>query len=115
MPMREWAGPITVLVILVLFVILYVTNPRGWVHLGERELASAEGGTWGVPRSGLIFVREGPALALTARMPWMEGMPEGAEELHTYQQGDYELIKQHFEAAGIPVVDRTAAERNGHP
>ncbi len=76
------------------------------------------GGTWAVPRSGLIFtkVSEGK-LTLTARMPWNEGIAHSAQlgadvpsdqrELESYQQTDFECIARHFKAAGIEVEDNT--------
>lgn len=64
-----------------------------------------DGGTWGVPRSGLMFTKRGEKLVLTARMPHMAGMPCSAAELAEQQQGDYEDIKRHMEAAGITVED----------
>jgi hypothetical protein len=63
----------------------------------------AEGGTWGVPRSGLLFIKQGGTLLLSQRMPWQDGMPMTAEELDKFQIEDYECIKANFEAAGITV------------
>ena len=66
--------------------------------------AVAEGGIWGVPRSGLIFVKTGPnEIALVAREP------EGEGELRAYQDHDYRSIRDHMAAAGIEVTDRTAS------
>ena len=67
----------------------------------------ANGGTWAVPRSGLIFNRRGDTLVLTARMPHDPTMPCSAQELSEQQQGDVDSIKRHFEAAGITVCDET--------
>ena len=63
----------------------------------------SDGGTWAVPRSGLVFTKQGAELVLTARLPWESGMPGDPNDLLAYQDDDYEAIKRHFEAAGIPV------------
>jgi len=63
----------------------------------------ADGGIWGVPRSGLVFTKRGDKLVLTSEMPHMEGLPMTAEELADYQREDYELIKERFELAGFQV------------
>ncbi len=65
----------------------------------------SEGGAWAIPRSGLIFQRDGNCLKLTERMPHDPEMPLSPEELLTYQQSEFDLIKQYFEAAGIPVEE----------
>jgi hypothetical protein len=68
----------------------------------------ADGGVWGVPRSGLMFTKRGNnKLVLTARMPYVAGMPCSADELAEQQQGDYEGIKRYMEAAGVIVEDAT--------
>jgi hypothetical protein len=63
----------------------------------------AEGGTWGIPRSGLVFQKRANKLVLIARMPHEAGMPMSAQELQESQDGDYAAVKEHFEAAGISV------------
>lgn len=63
----------------------------------------AEGGVWGVPRSGLIFRKENGRLILQSRMPWAEGMLVDETQLRNYQDDDARLIKSHFEEAGIQV------------
>ena len=63
----------------------------------------AEGGTWGVPRSGLVFTKREGKLVLTAAMPFEPGMPGDADDLREYQDADYGIIKRAFEAAGIEV------------
>ena len=68
-----------------------------------------DGGTWGVPRSGLIFNRHGDTLVLVMRMPHDPDMPLTPEQLHEYQQSDYECIRSRFEAAGIKVRDESVA------
>ena len=72
-----------------------------WCQQIMRSLA--EGGIWGVPRSGLVFTKRGNTLVLTSQMPHMDGLPMSAEELAEYQREDYELIKERFELAGFRV------------
>lgn len=62
-----------------------------------------DGGTWGVPRSGLLYVKRGDRLVLTARMPYDPAMPITEKQLDKQQDADIEIIKRHFEAAGIMV------------
>jgi len=64
----------------------------------------AEGGVWAVPRSGLVFRREGDKLVLCEQMPHAEGMQLSVEELLAYQEEDFNLIRQHFRRAGIEVT-----------
>ncbi len=71
----------------------------------------AEGGVWGVPRSGLIFTRRKGQLVLTAQMPHDGAMPRSlsdsdwsADELTDYQRTDYARIKREFLKASIDVV-----------
>jgi hypothetical protein len=52
-----------------------------------------DGGRWGIPRSGIIFQRRGETLVLVA-----------PDILSSDQLGEYEDVKQHFEAAGITVT-----------
>jgi hypothetical protein len=63
----------------------------------------ADGGMWGIPRSGLVFTRKGDALVLTAMMPHDPAMPLSPHQLRRYQAKDYADIKRHFEAAGVAV------------
>ena len=63
----------------------------------------SDGGVWAVPRCGIIFVRRGDSLVLTARMPYDPTMPISAAELDQQQRSNFESIKEHFEAAGIKV------------
>lgn len=58
----------------------------------------ADGGVWGVPRSGLIFTHKGKTLTLTARI---EGFP--AQD----QADDLSTITAKFRVAGITVTDNT--------
>jgi hypothetical protein len=80
------------------------TYPASDLEWSRRTFAMLnEGGVWGVPRSGLVFQKRGAELVLIDRMPWAEGMPLTAEELRTYQDEDFALIRDRFVAAGIQV------------
>ena len=75
------------------------------VEWSRRHFATmADGGTWAVPRSGMIFQKRNNSLVLTARMPHDPNMPITAEELDAQQKREYANIKRHFEAAGITVL-----------
>lgn len=63
-----------------------------------------EGGTWGVPRSGLIFTKRDGKLVLTVAMPWTEGMPITEAKLREQQEWEFNLNRDHFGAAGIEVI-----------
>ena len=63
----------------------------------------ADGGVWGVPRSGLIFQKRDDKLILTERMPFAEDMPPTKEKFAMQQEADYKEIKRVFEMAGITV------------
>jgi hypothetical protein len=71
----------------------------------SRELFEriAEGGVWGIPRSGLVFNRRGNVLVLVARMPHVPQMPISVEQLDEQQKREFADVKRHFEAAGIKV------------
>jgi hypothetical protein len=76
----------------------------------SRELFDmlAQDGTWGVPRSGLIFRKAGETLVLIARLPHNMSSPElSGEALREKQQEDVDLITKHFGEAGILVVDES--------
>jgi hypothetical protein len=62
-----------------------------------------ERGIWGVPRSGLMFQKQGDALVLVEQMPWEDTMPVTAIELRRIQKDDYDAIALRFRAAGIRV------------
>ncbi len=62
-----------------------------------------EGGIWGVPRSGLMFRREGETLWQTPSMPYHPEMPITPEQLDEQQAGEIDAISEHFAAAGITV------------
>jgi hypothetical protein len=63
-----------------------------------------DGGTWGVPRSGLIFVKRDGKLQLTERMPHHPAMPITPLRLKRQQRHEFLNIKRHFGAAGVEVV-----------
>jgi hypothetical protein len=67
----------------------------------------AEHGTWGVPRSGLVFQRQGTKLVLVEKMPHMPEMSIDAAVLAKQQLIEYTGIKKRFELAGVPVEDAT--------
>lgn len=66
-----------------------------------------EGGSWGVPRSGLVFIRRGKELHLILRMPHDPAMPCTSEQLQEQQRADIEVITANFGAAGVVVVDKS--------
>jgi hypothetical protein len=63
----------------------------------------ADGGTWAVPRSGLVFQKDKAKkrLVLIARMPYEEGMPGTAEDLRAYQESDFQAIAMRFALIGV--------------
>lgn len=75
------------------------------------------GGTWTVPRSGLIFNKtDDHTLTLALAMPWTDEIRQAAEqgsdvpkskaELIAYQQADFDTIQAKFKLAGLNVVGR---------
>lgn len=64
-----------------------------------------DGGVWGIPRSGIVFQRQGEELVLILRMPHIEEMPVTPAQLDRTQQDDFDVVKAHFEAAGVQVRD----------
>lgn len=73
-------------------------------------------GTWGVPRSGLVFQKtsvDPPTLELIAVMPYATEMQEagikGAKELREFQHSDLDVIKRKFKIAGITVEGDVSA------
>ena len=63
----------------------------------------AQGGTWAVPRSGLVFQKQGTTLVLIARMPYQEGMPGNGGQWAEYQESDYDAIKREFAKINVTV------------
>lgn len=71
----------------------------------------AIGGSWGVPRSGLIFTRTGETEAtLTARMP-LGGFATKIE-LEKYRQEDADCIARRITAGGWTFKDQTVNPNN---
>jgi hypothetical protein len=62
----------------------------------------ADGGTWAVPRSGLIFTRRGEDLALT-KIICVVPVPGYVKE----SRADYLAIRREFKKAGIRIYDET--------
>jgi hypothetical protein len=71
----------------------------------------ANGGVWGVPRSGLLFTKRGKTLALTERMPYEEAMPWTPENWREMQQDDIDGIREMFSIIDVLVVDETLFEK----
>lgn len=92
------------------------TDNTAWSR--QRFNMMRDGGTWAVPRSGLIFTRRGNELHLTAKMPFMQEMADAArdgrdvpatrEELESHQQQDFDCIAREFRRAGIETIDKTS-------
>lgn len=95
----------------------FVTDPKAHIVWCQRHFRSlADGGIWGVPRSGLVFQRQGEALVLIDRMPYTVELaeaagrrtgtlPPSAEALLAFQDQDQALIAEHFREAGIKVFE----------
>jgi len=82
---------------------------REHIEWSRRHFATMkDGGVWGVPRSGLVFQRQGAALVLIEQMPWIEDMPLTKAQLAEQQQGDFDVIQKYFGAAGITVLRQEA-------
>ena len=86
-----------------------VDNPRiegehvAWCHQLMDGLH--EGGTWTLPRSGLIYVKRGKVLILTMRTPHHPSMPMEQGEWEDYQDEDHANNKRIFGAAGYEIHD----------
>ena len=63
-----------------------------------------DGGTWAIPRSGLVFTKRGGVFVLTAEMPHDPAMPITEAELREQQADEFRETRRHFEEAGILVV-----------
>ena len=74
-----------------------------------------DGGTWAIPRSGLIMRKTPEGFELQEVMPWMPVMgeaaklgmsvPVSADDLIKYQRKDFGDIQSVFEAAGLSFSD----------
>ncbi len=85
-------------------------KPEDVLWSGRLFAALQEGGTWLAPRSGLVFERRGRCLVLLARMPHISILPTPADKWEAYQKRDFDIIRAHFTAAGIEVVDESGEE-----
>jgi hypothetical protein len=73
------------------------------------------GGSWALPRSGLIFRRTHAGSELATVMPYTPDIafaaylhadvPQNAEALRNYQRNDFNIIKHYHELAGLSVTD----------
>lgn len=76
-------------------------------HVWCRQLFASlnEGGTWSIPRSGLIFMKRDGKLMLHMVMPWMPEM-EGVitpEQLQKQQDSEFLEAVKAFGEVGITV------------
>lgn len=78
-------------------------NPAHVAWFKQLFRSLRDGGVWGIPRSGLLFKREGNEIVLMLRMPHDPGMPCTAAELAQQQEWEYEEAAAHFAASGITV------------
>lgn len=64
-----------------------------------------DGGSWGLPNSGLIFRKDAVAreLVLVNIMPHMDNMPVSSDELLARQLELYIQTQQHFKLIGVHV------------
>ena len=69
-------------------------DPKHIVWSARLWASLKEGGIWGVPRSGLIFKREGNSLVLKERAPFFS---------KTAQDSDIDAISEHFKVIGVTV------------
>jgi hypothetical protein len=63
-----------------------------------------EGGTWSIPRTGLIFRKQNGRLRMIASMPYHPDMQMSMQELLEYQDGDFDSTKEQFGKIGVEVV-----------
>ena len=70
----------------------------------------ADGGVWGVPRCGLVYMKDGPEnrLVLVQRMPWFDELSVSEAELRERQDEDHLGITRMMYAIGIEVTEDTA-------
>lgn len=75
----------------------------------------AVGGVWGIPSGGMIMVKNATGFELHDIMPYTDEMaagaamgmdvPQSAEVLKEFQRSQFELMRRHFEAAGLTFTD----------
>jgi len=65
-----------------------------------------DGGSWAIPRSGLIFVKQHGKLVLTMSMPYDEAMADviTPEQLKEQQDSDFNATVEHFGRVGVTVT-----------
>jgi hypothetical protein len=74
----------------------------GWCRSLFESLA--EGGVWGIPRSGLVLQKQGDRLVLIRREPHDPGATlMTPAELTAYQDSELAEITRQFDCAGIEV------------
>jgi hypothetical protein len=63
----------------------------------------ADGGTWAIPRSGIILQKSTLLRRFTevGRMPWHPDMGGTAEDLRIWQDSDFEAIRKRFALIGV--------------
>jgi len=69
-----------------------------------------DGGTWGIPRTGLMFRKDSErrALVLYMRMPHDPLVMEvTAEEVREHQDAELAATRDHFAQLGVEVLDET--------
>lgn len=71
-------------------------DPIAWSR--QMFATLADGGIWALPRSGLVFRKDGKALVLQAKLPG---------DFPVDQEEDFECIKRHFADIGVPVRKET--------
>jgi hypothetical protein len=93
------------------------TDAANIIWCQTQHMMVKEGGTWAVPRSGLIFKRNAKGFELINNMPFLSEMaqalqhepkmdiPKTPEELLGYQREDFRCIQRHFKAAKMEVTD----------
>ena len=76
---------------------------RGWATKLWAMLN--EGGIWGIPRSGLVFRKEGQLFILQDRMPYLEGMPYTEADWLELQADDIEGVTNMMAGIGVTVQE----------
>jgi hypothetical protein len=79
-----------------------VDGSGGFAHTLWNSLS--EEGVWGIPRTGLIFVRRAGRLLLIEQMPHEAGMPFSAEALRDAQAEEFIGVRDMFRAIGVDVL-----------
>jgi hypothetical protein len=80
-----------------------VSETEEWARSVWRMLV--EGGTWGVPRTGLIFQKRDGKLHLITLLPWHPSCGvDTADQLREQQDFDIDGVRRMFAQIGIEVV-----------